>query len=131
MTIGGWVLLVFIWILLACLGWLAYTFFEPDSKGAVAVIIVIVLVLCAAAYGAERWYFANTASGIRAMTDEKSELANGIERVVNVYTADGNVIAQYEGKIDIEMDQGYVKFDYDGKRYIYYNCFVETIAEIP
>ncbi len=32
--------------------------------------------------------------------------------------------------IDIETnDGGYVKFDFDGKRYIYYNCFVETIAE--
>ena len=25
---------------------------------------------------------------------------------------------------------GYVKFDFNGKRYIYYNCFVESIADI-
>ena len=77
------------------------------------------------------WYYNNTASGIRALTDERSELRNGLDRTVTVYTADGNVIAQYEGKIDLEMDQNYVKFDWEGKRYIYYNCFVETIAEIP
>lgn len=47
------------------------------------------------------------------------------------YTADGDVIATYQGKIDIDTnDGGYVKFDYDGKRYIYYNCFVESIADI-
>lgn len=40
-------------------------------------------------------------------------------------------LATYEGKIDIETnDGGYVKFDFDGKRYIYYNCFVESIADI-
>jgi hypothetical protein len=42
----------------------------------------------------------------------------------------GKIIASYEGRIDIETnDGGYVKFDYDGKRYVYYNCFVETIAD--
>lgn len=40
-------------------------------------------------------------------------------------------LATYEGKIDIETnDGGYVKFDYKGKRYMYYNCFVESIADI-
>lgn len=44
---------------------------------------------------------------------------------------DGEIIAQYTGKIDIEgNDGGYVLFDYEGKRYTYYNCFVESIADI-
>lgn len=55
----------------------------------------------------------------------------GLERTVTIYTADGEIIAQYTGKIDIEgNDGGYVLFDYEGKRYTYYNCFVESIAEI-
>jgi hypothetical protein len=29
-----------------------------------------------------RWYYQNTASGQRAMTDQKSELDNGLERMV-------------------------------------------------
>lgn len=71
------------------------------------------------------------ASGQRALTDQKSELANGLERTINVYTANGDLIASYNGKIDIDTnDGGYVKFDFEGKRYVYYNCFVETIAEI-
>lgn len=76
-------------------------------------------------------YFQNTASGQRALTDQKSDLDNGLERTVTIYTADGEIIAQYTGKIDIEgNDGGYVLFDYEGKRYTYYNCFVESIAEI-
>lgn len=48
---------------------------------------------------------------------------------VEVTLEDG--VAQYTGKIDIEgNDGGYVLFDYEGKRYTYYNCFVESIAEI-
>ena len=67
----------------------------------------------------------------RAMVDIKSDIGGGLQREINVYTADGELLAHYEGKIDIETnDGGYVKFDLDGKRYIYYNCFIETIAEI-
>lgn len=35
------------------------------------------------------------------------------------------------GKIDIEnKDGGYLLFDFNEKRYTYYNCFVESIANI-
>ena len=57
--------------------------------------------------------------------------AGGMQRTITVYTADGKELATYEGKIDIDTnDGGYVKFDLNGKRYIYYNCFVESIADI-
>lgn len=71
------------------------------------------------------------ASWSRSITDVRSNLGGGLQRTVNVYTADGDVLAEYKGKIDIETSEGgYVKFDLNGKRYIYYNCFVETIADI-
>ena len=77
------------------------------------------------------WYFGNTASGQRAVVDQRSDLGNGLDRIVRVYTANGDIIAEFEGKIDIEgNDGGYVLFDYQGKRYTYYNCFVESVAEI-
>lgn len=65
----------------------------------------------------------------RFRTDLKSEF-NGLERTITVYTADGEIIAEYKGRIDIEESDGKVLFDYNGKRYIYYNCFVESIADI-
>ena len=97
----------------------------------IAVIVVIAIALCIAIYSVGVWYQTKTASGIRALTDQKSEFANGLDRTVIVYTANGDVIAEYHGTIDIQAKESYVKFDFDGKRYIYYNCFVETIAEIP
>lgn len=71
------------------------------------------------------------ASWDRMVTDLKSDIDGGMQRTIKVYTANGDLIAEYEGKIDLDVnDGGYVKFDYDGKRYIYYNCFVESIANI-
>ena len=71
------------------------------------------------------------ASWDRAVTDMKSNITGGLNRTITVYTANGEVIAQYTGKIDIATTEGgYVKFDYNGKRYMYYNCFVESIADI-
>ena len=71
------------------------------------------------------------ASMRRGIVDLKSDFNGGLNRTINIYTANGDIIASYTGKIDIETsDGGYVKFDFNGKRYIYYNCFVETIADI-
>ena len=67
----------------------------------------------------------------RAVTDIKSDVNGGMQRTITVYTADGKELATYKGKIDIDTNEGgYVKFDYKGKRYMYYNCFVESIADI-
>ena len=93
--------------------------------------LLICGVICIALLIGMLWYYNNTASGQRALVDQESELSNGMERVIRVYTANGDLIAEFEGRIDIEgNDGGYVLFDYQGKRYTYYNCFVESIAEI-
>ena len=94
--------------------------------------IILTAIACTIiAIGGGIYYFGYTASGSRYMVDTKSELMNGLDRTITVYTADGQILAQYQGKIDLQANEGgYVKFDFEGKRYIYYNCFVETIANI-
>lgn len=57
----------------------------------------------------------------------QSEVAGGLNRTVNVYSYDGELIATYTGRIDIEENESKVLFDMDGKRYIYYNALVEVI----
>lgn len=128
MTIEGWICCIVLALLALGAGIALFVSSFESWRGIwlAAGIVVAILVFV---FGF--WYYGNTASGIRARTDERAELQNGLERIVTIYTADGNVLKQYEGKIDIEQDQGYVKFDWQGKRYIYYNCYVETIAEIP
>lgn len=131
LTISGWVLFGFVAILVIIIACLVACEGEFSFKGIIATVIISIAII-AATFAGELWYFNNTASGRRAIIDQVSELGNGIDRTINVYTADGDVIASYTGRIDIEQNEGgYIKFDFDGKRYIYYNCFVETIADIP
>lgn len=128
MPIGTWIAV----IILLCLiiGIAAYIMYVIDTTTATTIGTLVTIAICVATIFGFRWYYANTAAGQRAMLDQKSNLQNGIERIVTVYTADGKQLAQYKGKIDISDSDGYVKFDFDGKRYIYYNCFVESIANI-
>ena len=129
MTIGGWFGFGFFAVLILCVGIIGAYLIENIPGKIISVVAAILLIL--GLFFGMRWYFQNTASGQRALTDQKSNLGNGLERTVTIYTADGEIIAQYTGKIDIEgNDGGYVLFDYEGKRYTYYNYFVESIAEI-
>lgn len=126
MTISGWIGCIFLAGVAIVGGFILWTVTEKRVLSIIATLLVIALIFVIGF-----WYYGNTASGIRARTDERAELQNGLNRVITIYTADGNVLKQYEGKIDVEQDQDYIKFDWNGKRYIYYNCYVETIADIP
>ena len=58
-----------------------------------------------------------------------SEIDNGLDRIVHVYSYDGDLIASYEGKLDLQESESKVLFDLDGKRYVYYNAIVEVIEK--
>ena len=94
------------------------------KKKVLVIIFSVVIVMCCL-------FATGCSSCSRAIVDLRSDFNGGLNRVINVYTANGDLIATYSGKIDIsDADGGYVKFDFDGRRYIYYNCFVETIADL-
>lgn len=96
---------------------------EKESIFKIIGVVVLVFVI--------GYFIFNSQGCQRKIVDLKSNFGGGLNRTINVYTADGQKLATYSGKIDIgESEGGYVKFDYDGKRYIYYNCFVESIGDI-
>ena len=129
MTIGGWIVFAAIAVCLI-LGAVCCAVLCENIAARISIPVICGIAAIGILAGM-LWYFGNTASGQRAMVDQQSDFGNGLDRIVRVYTADGDIIAEFEGKIDIEgNDGGYVLFDYDGKRYTYYNCFVESIAEI-
>lgn len=125
MPITGWIGCIILSIVAVAIGFVINEATEKSTLAVISIIVAIALI-----FGVGFWYYNNTASGLRAKTDERAELQNGLRRVITIYTADGTVLKHYEGTIDIEQDQGYVKFDWKGKRYIYYNCYVETIADL-
>lgn len=96
MGVIGWV--IFALLSLCIIGGMGWICLDPDIKRK-WVIVLIAVFLIFAVYGGVHWYFTSTASGRRAVVDERSDLSNGLERTVTVYTADGNVIAQYSGKL--------------------------------
>ena len=129
MPIAAWIVFIMTSIFIGVFG-LALSVDSQNKAIQVIAIVVAVLLVLALLFGM-LWFYSNTAKGQRAMIDQKSSIGKGLERTVTVYTANGDVIAQYTGLIDIEAnDGGYVKFDFEGKRYMYYNCFVESIAKI-
>lgn len=88
---------------------------------------ILAVTISAAALIIIIWLF-NTNSLRRGIVDWRSN-HGGLYREITVYLPDGS-IDHFEGKIDIEKNNGTeVKFDYDGKRYIYYNCKIKTVAD--
>jgi outer membrane lipoprotein-sorting protein len=67
-----------------------------------------------------------TESFQREMKNMASEYTGGLSRTAKVYASDGELIAQYEGKFDVQSSEfgNKVLFDVDGKRVIIYNAIV-------
>ena len=129
MPISAWFILAFIVILTLCVCFVLAVYL--DSSIATIILGVVCFAISIGSYGALNWYYTETASGQRAVVDERSDFSGGLERTVNILNADGEIIKSYTGIIDIEgNDGGYVIFDLDGKRYMYFNCYVESIADI-
>lgn len=71
-----------------------------------------------------------TASQKRELKTFQSNWSGGLDRIVVVYNLDGTVRAKYEGKIDVQPSEGgKVLFDFEGKRYAYYNFPTEVIEK--
>jgi hypothetical protein len=63
----------------------------------------------------------NSASLSRTIKTIHSDVSGGINRNVKVYSYDGKLIKEYEGKIDIQENENKVLFDLNGKRITIYN----------
>lgn len=138
MTIGWWILAGAIVVIGAiatiCVGYNAWDNGENVFLRCL-VAILITAVLCGGAIGVGAWYCNNTASGVRAMKDQESNLNNGLHREIIVTAEDGREIFYYKGKCDIETDHSaYILFeDENGYRHIIYKGVQDTIIinEIP
>ena len=89
-------------------------------KKKIGILVIAVIMLCVS--------LASCSSCERAAKNWDSEFG-GLNRIVNVYDYEGDLIATYEGNLDVEVNQSKVLFDLNGKRYIYYNAVVEVIEK--
>lgn len=124
MTIGYIVLIIILGIVGVALT--IAGFLDDSNLGIIALIITIALVLGMIFGG--RWYYNNTANGIRALKDQESNLNNGIKREITITAEDGREIYHYIGKCDIETNSGYILFeDENGLRQMIYWGVQDTI----
>ena len=137
MTIKGWAIFGIVTACVIVFTAVAFLFVNENmarSKKRIFTSLGVVLVagsLIIGAFAGLHWYYTETAEGRRAVIDQQSNINNGLERTINILNADGEVIRTYTGVIDIDgNDGGYVVFDYNGRRYTYYNCYLESIADI-
>ena len=73
--------------------------------------VIVGLIIVAAAWSIGVWYYTGTEAGKRAIKTQQSNFGGGIERCITVYDVEGDVIAKYEGKFDIEYPTGNVIVD--------------------
>lgn len=125
MTIG-WIIFVVL-VGLLWFGITIYLFLTEDAKfGIVGLLITIIIV--GAMVGGELRYYNSTASGARALKDQKSNLNNGTNREITITAEDGREIYHYIGKCDIETNDKYILFeDESGNRQMIYWGVTDTI----
>ena len=88
------------------------------------IALIIEVVLIVAVVGGCAAYHTKTESGKRSIKTWQSETSGGIDRTVTVYDINGEEVAKYTGRFDVEESsrEGVVKikFDCNGKRHIIY-----------
>ncbi|AQR78096.1 hypothetical protein ABNB59_11270 [Paenibacillus larvae] len=96
---------------------------EKKSRTGIIVTLIIVVIIV----GGIVWFF-NTASGERMIKNFQYNNLGGLERTVKVYGNNGDLIKEYEGKLDIKDTElgNKVLFDLNGKRITIYNATVIT-----
>lgn len=129
MTIGGWIGFACVVLVVVLLGGLICLISETTFGKMLCVGVSLVVIL--STFVGMLFYYNATASGKRAFKSQKSELENGIERVVTVYDMEGDVIKVYDGKFDVTYDDDRILFDDEqGKRHvIYYPTGTVTVDE--
>lgn len=122
MTVGGIIFGVVLTVIFLIIGVLivAYCVGERQFVGLIATIILGVGLIAGTWIGLN-WYYGSTEAGKRAIKTQDSNFNGGITREVTVYDMDGDVLAHYKGKFDVEYSDERILFDDEnGQRHIIY-----------
>lgn len=121
-TLVDWIIFIVLFICAVC----AFVYVQAAEAELKTKVIVLLmeLVLMIAVVGGCAIYNTRTETGKRHIKSWESETSGGIDRTITVYDIEGEEVAKYSGRFDIEesSQEGVVKikFDCDGKRHIIY-----------
>lgn len=116
MTIGAIVICILLTIMIVgfCSFWVGQG--EFTLLGAIIGVLISAFLWCGCLF-----YFGHTEKGKRAMKSQDANLNGGITRQVLVYDMDGDLIAEYTGKFDVDYSDERIMFDDEnGQRHIIY-----------
>jgi len=133
MTVGGWILFVLLAFGVAIAGIFIGMSLETEALGTILTTLICGIIVVAMFMGF-RWYYSSTESGKRAMKSQEANFNAGIERRVEVYDVEGELIKEYEGRFDVTYDDDRILFDDEnGHRHIIYystgNVIIDELGE--
>lgn len=134
MTVGGIVLCIFgTVVVLIIAGLIAYSLMDNDYKIGALGVVAVGMALIAGIWVFGNWWYTSTEEGKRALKTQDSNFNGGITREVMVYDMDGDLIAEYKGKFDIEYSDERIMFDDEnGQRHIiYFKSGTVVVNELP
>ena len=121
-TLLDWILFGIVFACMICV--VIFMIVEKVEAKYKIIALIIELVLLVAMVGGCAAYHTKTESGKRSLKTWQSETTGGIDRTVTVYDINGEEVARYSGRFDVEesSQEGVVKikFDCNGKRHIIY-----------
>jgi len=133
MTVGGWFLFGFLALGVVAAGVFICVSLETKAMGTFLTTLICGIIVVAMLMGF-RWYYSNTESGKRAVKSQEANFNAGIERRVEVYDVEGELIKEYEGRFDVTYDDDRILFDDEnGHRHIIYystgNVIIDELGE--
>ena len=132
MTIGLWILTILIGV--CGIGFAIWQMWWSGNIGDGLPTLIITILLVGISISGGHWYCSSTATGVRAMKDQQSNLNKGLMREITITAEDGREIFHYVGKCDIETTNEYILFeDENGLRQMIYWGVQDTIiiSELP
>jgi hypothetical protein len=123
-----WILIIL--TMLCGIGGAVFAIIACETKVGKICIAAVSIIVAIGLSGLLFWHLYYTESGKRAQKTFHSEVGGGLYRTVKVYDMQGEQIAEYKGKFDVEENQidgvTKIKFDLGGERHIIY-CSTGTV----
>ena len=134
MTVGGIILCILgTLVVIVIAGLIAYSLMDNDYKVGALGVVAVGMSIIAGIWVFGNWWYTGTEEGKRALKTQDSNFNGGITREVMVYDMDGDLLAEYRGKFDIEYSDERIMFDDEnGQRHIiYFKSGTVVVNELP
>ena len=134
MTVGGIILCILgTLVVIVIAGLIAYSLMDNDYKVGALGVVAVGMAIIAGIWVFGNWWYTGTEEGKRALKTQDSNFNGGITREVMVYDMDGDLLAEYRGKFDIEYSDERIMFDDEnGQRHIiYFKSGTVVVNELP